>query len=111
MPLQVLLPCDIVGFLLPVAGQSGNEDFVRRFGHQARKLVNWGLKSVGVGACDYFVFAFAVLFALFEYQNELGCLERLTRFLAKEYLPLHLAAALGVDFDSLFEKRVDCKEK
>lgn len=79
--------------------------------HQSRKLVNWGLKSVGIGSGQFFVFAFAVLFTLFEYQKMLDCLGRLTGFLVNKYLPKFLMEALGVDFDSLFEKRVHSKEK
>lgn len=107
----MLLPSDIAGFCLGFLAQDQPRGFVKRFMHQARKLINWGLKSAKLAAPDYFAFTFAVLFTLFEYQDKAECLEKLVRYLVQDYLPRYLSQALGLSFDSLFERRQHSKEK
>lgn len=111
LPLKIILPSDVVGFLLSQSGAARDSLCATRFEREARKLLSWGLKSAGLNACDYFLFAFAVFFVLCEYRKKGARLRRLVHFLVHEYLPEHLTAELELDFDSLFEKRLHSQEK
>lgn len=111
LPMKIILPSDIIGYFLNNSGQTGQEGFLTKFTHQARKLVNWRLKSADLTSSDYFLFSFAVLFTLFEYQNKRVCLRNLAKFLVNEFLPSHVLETLNLDFDSLFEKTFLFKEK